>query len=61
MRRQLDRAGYRVVGARSGRDALDGVLPVYPPGGVVDVADDAVLRLAVALLLRGPRPEPEPT
>lgn len=59
MRRQLSRAGYPVVGPASGGDSLDGVLPVYPSGGVVDVADDGVLRLAIRLLLGAPRPGPE--
>jgi hypothetical protein len=50
MRQQLRRAGYPVAGG-----GLDRVLPAYPPGGVEQVADDAVLELATRLLLDGPR------
>ena len=54
MRRELRRAGYRVEGARSGGDPLDGVLPTYPPGAAVHVTDDGVLELAIGLLLGDP-------
>ena len=56
---QLRRAGYPVVGGPPRGDALSGVLPELAPGGVVHVADDGVLRLAITLLLRTPRPGPE--
>ena len=58
MREQLRRAGYPVVGGASGGDSLDGVLPVYPSGGVVDVDNDEVLGLALAVLLCSVRSGP---
>ena len=62
MRSVLRRAGYPVVGpagaGRGGADALDGVLPVYARDGVEHVTDEAVLRVALDLVLHPPPPAP---